>query len=86
MIPLAAIVHIRPQGGPRIKLWAPLFLLWLVLLPIAVVLSPLIVVGGAAAGVNPFKTLAAAGAVLGAMAGTHVEIEAKDASILVRLI
>ena len=86
MIPLIAVVHIEPRNGRRIRLWLPLFLVWLLLVILGLLLSPLILIGCLIARLNPFLTIWSLGRVFVAMAGTHIEVQSPDAVILVRVI
>lgn len=64
--PLLAVVHILPNAVHRgIRLWVPLFLVWLLLLPFVMVLLPVYFVVCAAIDIHPFKTIGALLAVLG---------------------
>jgi hypothetical protein len=65
---------------------APSSLVWLLLAPFLVVLSPLILLGLAAAGLDPFRSLGAVLGVLAALGGTRIQIDASDALIDIRLI
>ena len=86
MIPLIAIVHVEPRHGPRIRLWLPLFLVWLLLVILGLLLSPLILIACLIARLNPFQTVWRLVGVFVAMAGVHIEVQAPDAVILVRVI
>jgi hypothetical protein len=86
MIPLVAIVQIEPRHGRRIRLWLPLFLVWLLLVVLGLVLSPLILIACLIARLNPFQTVWRLVGVFVAMAGTHIEVQSPDAVILVRVI
>jgi hypothetical protein len=69
----------------RIRLWLPLTPLWILLAPFAVLLSPLLAVTPAARGVSPLRAAFAIGAVLLAMSGTVVEVDAPGATIRIRI-
>jgi hypothetical protein len=84
MIPLIAIVSVRhPKGCVRV--WAPLFLAWLVLAPLAVLLAPFALLACAVTGVNPVRMTGAALAVLTGLSGLLVEVESPAARVLVRI-
>ena len=86
MPPLLAIVHILPNAMHRgIRLWVPLFLVWLFLLPFALVLLPVDFVVCAAIDIHPFRTLGTLFSVLGSLTGTHVEVERPDASVFIHV-
>ena len=87
MPPLVATVHILPNVARReIRLWVPLFLVWLLLLPFAVVLLPVYFVVCAVVDIRPFATLGAVFAVLGNLSGTHVEVASQSASIFIHVL
>jgi hypothetical protein len=84
--PLLAVVHILPNEVRRgIRLWVPLFLIWLLLLPFLLVLLPVYLVVCAVVDIDPFKTLGAFIAVLGNLNGTHVEVESRQASVFIHV-
>ncbi len=84
--PMLAVVHIRPSRiGRRIRLWVPLFLIWLLLLPFMLVLLPVYFVVCAVSNIAPFATLGAFLAVLGSLTGTHVELDSPDASFFIHV-
>jgi hypothetical protein len=83
--PMLAIVHILPNKMRRgVRLWVPLFLVWL-LLPFAVVLLPVFFVLCAVLDIAPFATLGAFFAVLGSLNGTHVEVDSPDAAVFIHV-
>ena len=84
--PLLAVVHILPNRVRRgIRLWVPLFQVWLLLLPFLLVLLPVYFVVCAVIDVHPFKTLGAFFAVLGSLNGTHVEVDSPQASVFIHV-
>jgi hypothetical protein len=86
MIPLLATVSIQPDGRRPFRLWLPLFLVWLLLLMLLLLLSPIVLIACLVCQVNPFKAVAALGGVLCSLTGTHVQIEAPGACVLVRVL
>ena len=86
MIPIFAQVEVRPENHRPIRLWLPLFLVWLLLIVLGVLLSPLIVIACLIVRMNPFTTVWALIRVFGALAGTHIEVQAPDAVVLVRVV
>ncbi len=86
MIPLIAIVQIKPRNGRRIRLWLPLFLVWLLLVVLGLLLSPLILIGCLIARLNPLQVIWSLIRVFVAMAGTNIEVQSPEATILVRVI
>ena len=86
MPPLLLIVHILPSTSHRgLRLWVPLFLVWLLLLPFILVLLPVYFVICAVADIAPFKTLGAIFTVLGSLGGTHVEVDSPDSSVFIHV-
>ena len=86
MIPLMARVVIDHGAGRPIRLWLPLFLVWLLLVVLGVILSPLILIACLIARMNPFTTVWALIRVFWALAGTHIEVQAPDAVVLVDVV
>jgi hypothetical protein len=62
-----------------------LFLIWLLLLPIVLVLLPLAMLAMVIVQVNPFRALATFCQILSGLTGTHIEVDAPDALVLVRI-
>ena len=85
MIPMLATVSIRHPRG-RIRLWAPLFLLWLLLLPLVILALPPIAITGLITGVNPIRFVVGVVSVLSASVGTHIDVQAPGAQVLVRIL
>jgi len=86
MPPLLAAVHILPNATRRgIRLWVPLFLVWLLLVPFVIVLLPVYFVVCAVEDIDAFRTLGAVFAVLGSLNGTHVEVDSPSASVFIHV-
>ena len=84
--PMLAVVHIMPsRTRRRLRLWVPLFLVWLLLLPFVLVLLPVYFVVCAVMDIAPFATLGAFFAVLGSLNGTHVEVDSPDAAVFIHV-
>jgi hypothetical protein len=84
--PMLAIVHVLPTRMRRgIRLWVPLFLVWLLLLPFLLVLLPVYFVVCAVVDIAPFKTLGGIFSVLGSLNGTHVEVESPGAYVFIHV-
>jgi hypothetical protein len=86
VIPLVAVVQIEPRRGRRIRLWLPLFLVWLLLVVLGLLLSPLILVACVLTRLNPLGTVWRLVRVFVAMAGTHIEVRSPEAAVLVRVL
>lgn len=85
MIPMLLTVSVRARGARPIRIWLPLVLVWILLAPFLVLIVPAVMILGAVAGLNPLTALGSFAAVFCALAGTHVEVEAPDASVLVHI-
>jgi hypothetical protein len=84
--PLAATVHVKPQGWRfGIRLWLPLFLLWLLLLPLFLLALPFLFLAALAFGFRFLRTLGAIFALLAGFRGTRVEVENSDTRVFVKL-
>ena len=84
--PMLAVVHVLPVRSQRgLRLWVPLFLVWLLLLPFILVLLPVYFVVCAVMDIAPFRTLGAFFAVLGSLNGTHLEVDSPRASVLIHV-
>lgn len=86
MIPVMAVLQVRRPPRHNVKLWLPLFLLWLVLLPVVVLFLPLALIGLIVAGVSPFRACSAFWQILTGLRNTHIEIERGDRAFLLRII
>jgi len=86
VIPLVAHVIVEPEHARPIRLWLPLFLVWLLLVVLGVLLSPLIIIACLWVRMNPFTTVWRLCRVFAALAGTVIEVQAPDAMVLVRVI
>jgi len=86
MIPLFAVIGFRTTGRRTIRLWLPLFLVWLLLLPLVLVLFPFFLVGCLILDMNAFSAIAAGWSVVAGLRGTHVEINDPKNYILLRIV
>jgi hypothetical protein len=68
-----------------ISLWLPLTPLWILLAPFALLLAPLLSLSREMRGVNPYRAAISVGAVLLALSGTRVHVEAPGAHIRIRI-
>jgi hypothetical protein len=81
MIPFVAMVSLRGKESRTIRLWVPLFLVWLLLIPLTIVLSPLIFIALLVCRVNPFRGFATMWQLLSAMSHTECEVEHGSAGV-----
>lgn len=77
MIPMVAVLRVERPQQRRIRLWLPLFLLWLLALPLLVVALPVAAVILIAYRRNPLRLFAAYWQVLSAIPGTHLEVSGR---------
>lgn len=86
MTPNIAIVHVQNPHWRGIRLWLPLFLLWIPL----ILLSPLmflVVLGVCLAGrINPWRAIAAFWAITCSLPGTDVRVCADGNRVTVRIL
>ena len=66
-------------------LWLPLTPLWVLLAPFALLLAPLLSLSPEMRGVNPYRAAISVGAVLLALSGTRVQVDAPGAHIRIRI-
>jgi hypothetical protein len=91
MIPFTASVRIRwwspsRAGHPhRLRLWIPLFLVWILLLPLLLALFPVVALVCLCVRVNALRLYAAAWGVLSSLRHTFVEVHSPGAEVCVRL-
>jgi hypothetical protein len=85
MIPNVALIRIQSPHGTTIPLWIPLILLWIPLLLLSPLILLVIIVACLAGKVNPWRAIAAFWAILCSLPGTHVQVSAKEANVLVRI-
>jgi hypothetical protein len=80
MIPLVAVIRVD-----RLRLWIPLFLVWLLLLPFLLLLLPLAIVACLVVRINPFRALAFFWQVFAGLRGTNIEVNDGNAAVVVRI-
>ena len=87
MIPLVGVVSVRRWPRSRsFRLWIPLFLLWVLLLPWVLLALPVLFIVCLISGVNPFQAMAAFWGILAGFRDTHIEIDNRDALVLIRIL
>jgi hypothetical protein len=72
MIPMLAVLRVEGPERRRVRLWLPLFLLWLLALPVLIVAVILIAYRR-----NPLRLFAAYWQLLSAIPGTHLEVSGR---------
>jgi hypothetical protein len=84
--PLGATVHVKPAGWRfGLRLWLPLFLLWLLILPLVVLALPFLLVAALIFGIRFWATIRAVLALLAAFRGTRVEVMDPNTRVFVNL-
>lgn len=84
--PLSATVHVKPAGWRwGIRLWLPLFLVWLLLIPLFLLALPFLFLAAMIFGFRLLRTLGAVLALLAGFKKTRVEVENPAARILIKL-
>ena len=87
MIPLVGVISVRHWPRSRsFRLWIPLFLLWLLLLPFVVLALPVFIVVCLLCRVNPFQAIATFWSIFAGFRDTHIEINNRDALVLIRIL
>jgi hypothetical protein len=86
MTPNFAIVHVSCPGCPNIRLWLPLFLLWIP----AIVLAPFILlalmIACLVSGVPFWRSIAILWGLLSSLPGTDVRVTTEGSHVLVRVL
>lgn len=85
MPPMLVLTDVRRKGR-RIRLWVPLFLIWLLLLPVAVLLFPVFIVLCLAFGREPLAAMDAVYDLLSGLTGTVIEIDTPRAFVFIRFV
>ena len=92
-LPQRPLVPARPRGSNattskrlRLRLWAPLSLLWVLLAPFALILAAAAEFTPLADQIPPFLAVRRLGEVLFALSGTLVEVDTPTALISVRIL
>jgi hypothetical protein len=87
MIPLVGVINVKHWPRSRsFCLWIPLFLVWLLLLPFAILLLPVFFVVCLFCRVNPFQAIATFWSILAGFRDTHIEIDNREALVLIRIL
>jgi hypothetical protein len=87
MIPLVGVISVRHWPRSRsFRLWIPLFLVWLLLLPFAVLALPVFLVVCLFCRVNPIQAIATVWSIFAAFRDTHIEIDNREALVLIKIL
>ncbi|MCW5696311.1 MAG: hypothetical protein KIS96_06190 [Bauldia sp.] len=85
MPPLWADLRVRTRRV-HLRLWLPLFLIWILLLPIFLLVLPFAIVGFIVMGVKPVPALGAIFRVMGSLSGTSIEVDRPKALVSLRIV
>ena len=85
MPPMLMILRLRTSRGTAVRLWLPLFLLWLLVLPLLIVALPIALVVCAAMRLYPLRWIAVVWRLLNAVCGTHIEIDTPRAFVFMHV-
>jgi hypothetical protein len=85
MPPMAILISVE-KPGRRVRLWLPLFVVWLLLLPLVLVLLPFAILALAIMGRRPFHFIGALFAVLAALKGTAIGIAKPRRAVFIRFV
>jgi len=86
MTPNIAIVHVDCLDGPSVRLWLPLFLLWIPAILLAPFVLLVLIVACLIFRVPFWRSIATFGALLCSLRGTDVRIAAEGNRVLVRIL
>jgi len=86
MPPLLMQIHVAGRKGKSLRLWVPLFLLWVLLLPFAVVLLPALFIVCAVADIDPFLAVSTMMSLIASLSGTHIEVDTPDAFLFFHIL
>jgi uncharacterized membrane protein SpoIIM required for sporulation len=81
MIPFVAVVSVPDRRSHTVRLWIPLFLVWLLVLPLGLLLLPVVLIAGLVCRVNPFRAVSVLWQLLSALKDTNVEVARRSASV-----
>lgn len=92
MIPWSASVRVnwtthRPSAPRqhRLRLWVPLFLVWILLLPLVLILFPVVALACIFVRVNALRLYSTAWSILTSLRHTFVEVHSPAANVRVHL-
>ena len=75
---MRAVLRVERPQRRSVRLWLPLFFVWLLALPVAIVVLPLAALVLIAYGRNPLRLFAAWWNVLSAVSGSHIEMQRRQ--------
>jgi len=86
MIPLWMSIAVCSEERQFVRLWLPLFLLWILLLPIAVLTLPVLAILWLIYGRSALAKPLALWQIFASMRGTLVDIDHPDGSVFIRIV
>jgi hypothetical protein len=86
MTPNIAIVHVQSSHWRGIRLWLPLFLLWIPLVLLAPLILLVIFAACFAGQINPWRAIATFWSLLTSLSGTDVRVTANGSKVTVRIL
>ena len=87
MIPMVGVISVRNWPHSRsFRLWIPLFLLWILLVPLSLLALPAFIVVCLVSRVNPLAAIATFWSILVGLKDTHIEVENRNALMLIRIL
>ena len=86
MIPLWLTIRVRAPGTRGFRLDLPLFLIWLLIAPLILLAAAVLMIAAPFYRLNPLAALAGFCGLIAGLAGTHIEVNAPDSAVLVRVI
>jgi hypothetical protein len=85
VIPLFIVMKIYRPFHPPLRLWLPLFLVWLLLLPFAVIFLPIIAVVLSAKRIDPWLAIEIFFEMLCGIRGTHLEVTGSRSAVFIHV-
>jgi len=85
MIPMLLRIRIVRETGTNLRLWIPLFVVWMIALPFVLLALPFVCLALWLNNIKPFRTIAAFWQLFASTRGTHIETGDAHESVLVRI-
>jgi hypothetical protein len=86
MIPNVAITHMHNPYWRGLRLWIPLFLIWIPLILLSPLLLLILLIACIVTGISFFQSISVFWSILTALPGTDVRVEAQGNHILVEIL
>ncbi len=85
MIPWLLDMRVEWAAGKAMRLWIPLFVVWVLLLPVALLLLPFFLIGCLVLRMNPFVLLTTSWQMLMGFRGLQVEMAGRESAVMIRI-